>query len=256
MFASLASTCIRASNWCVFRRVLLAAVAWTITMVLVSNRSLAQVIPPVTTALPNAEVWVHPIDGANPTSADKEALYINDPSLKFKTLQAAIDALQRHLAAHYIVPYNPYQEGIVHALPGLYGAFGAAVSTGDVLPIRMRERVHVQGAGARQCIIRGASTILTSVANTNDVFFPTQPIVSVDPREVLVNFQASSPYRGDTDSCPRNSPAPALAACGPAVRRLQRGRDLRRLHADRWRRAGAASSRRRAAADLLSSVSN
>ncbi len=85
MFASLAAARSRASFSWAFRRVSLAAVAWFIAMFALAGRSTAQIIPPITTALPNAEVWVHPTDGVNPTAADEELLYINDPSWVFKT---------------------------------------------------------------------------------------------------------------------------------------------------------------------------
>ncbi len=104
MLVSLASMHSRPSTSRRFGRNLQFAVTRLIAMLALAGGSTAQVIPPITTALPNAEVWGHPSDGVDSISADKEALYINDPSLKFKTLQAAFDAMQRYLAAHYVVP--------------------------------------------------------------------------------------------------------------------------------------------------------
>jgi len=155
---------------------------------------------------------VHPVDGVDPDSADKEALYINDPSLKFKTLQAGIDAMQRHLANEYDAVTNPNEQGIVYALPGLYGPFGPGVSSDDQLPIRMRDRVHVQGAGARQCVIRGASTIGQAVTNTATVLLPTRPSISTAPREVLVTYGLAHPgtYLPTIDGSPPTTPAPWL----------------------------------------------
>ncbi len=199
MLVSFAPTRSRPSTLRCFGRNLQFAVAWLIAMLALAGRSTAQIIPPITTALPNAEVWVHPTDGVNPATADDEALYINDPSLKFKTLQAAIDAMQRYLAAHYVVPFNPAQEGIVYALPGLYGPFSVHGASGDVLPIVMRERVHVQGAGARQCVIRGASTMAAPAPpNTSNIVWPVTPFplpsgAHIVSKEVLVTYQFSSP---------------------------------------------------------------
>lgn len=115
----------------------------------------------LTTAPSNAQitthVWVHPVDGKDPNIAEEKD-WIGDPDFKFKTLQSAIDVMLRHLIDDYDPVTNPEEHGIVYALPGLYGPHGAG-SSGDVLPIFMRDRVHVVGLGARRCVIRGVGTL-------------------------------------------------------------------------------------------------
>jgi len=94
---------------------------------------------------------------------------INDANNPYKTLQAAIDAVHAQLG----VQHSPgaTTQGIVHALPGLYGVHGTG-SSGDVFPIRMRDRVHLQGAGARNCVIRGTRTMGAGANTTAHIFWP------------------------------------------------------------------------------------
>lgn len=161
-------------------------------LALVLNVVMAQGPLPPAESGPLARVWVHPTDGADPLLTDEHA-YVNDPSLKFKTLQAAIDALQRHLAANYEKDENPDEQGLVIALPGLYGPHGAALSSNESLPIVMRDRVHVRGVGARRCVIRGVGQ-----PNTPSLFWPDCTNgtygtgCSTSSREVLVTFSHST----------------------------------------------------------------
>ncbi|MCC7014454.1 MAG: hypothetical protein IT454_17975, partial [Planctomycetes bacterium] len=159
-----------------------------------------------------ARVWVHPTDGVdpNPPSTPPESQYIDDPSLEFKSLQAAIDALERHLATNYNATSNPAEQGVVYAMPGLYGPHGASTSSNDSLPILMRDRVHVIGVGARRCVIRGASTLALPAPNAPALYWPVNfaaPHAS-QSAEVLVDFQRSTP---DAPVPPTlNIPAPWL----------------------------------------------
>lgn len=117
--------------------------------------------------------WVDPVQGedtANP------AQQINDSDKPFKTLQAAIDQMNQFLHDNH--PSQPPQapeceypvrvEGLIYALPGLYGPHGSG-SSGDALPIKLRDRVHVRGLGARGVVLRGVG-----MANTFHMFWPTE----------------------------------------------------------------------------------
>jgi hypothetical protein len=146
-----------------------------------------------------ARAWVHPTDGLDPATTNAGLAYINDPSLKFKTLQSAIDTMESFLMLEYDSVDNPNQQGIVYALPGLYGPHGPTSST-DSFPILMRDRVHVQGLGARRCVIRGASTTPNSAPGTSapgpyQIPFPTAPTAptTIPTLEVLVSFRYSTP---------------------------------------------------------------
>lgn len=97
---------------------------------------------------------------------------INDQQNPYRTLQTAIDAVHAHLVTQFTA--GSTVQGVVYALPGIYGpaAVGPNNSgSGDVLPIRMRDRVSVRGLGARRCTMRGASTTTTHVPTSN-VFWP------------------------------------------------------------------------------------
>lgn len=137
-------------------------------------------------------MWVHPSDGMDPDLNDQTQWlpYINDSSLKFRTLGVAIEASYQFLVLQYDAATNPDQYAVVYALPGAY----SSVTNGEALPIQMRDRVHVQGVGARRCVIRGAST--TSAAATNiSLNLPTAitaPGLTRD-LELLVDYTLSTP---------------------------------------------------------------
>jgi hypothetical protein len=151
----------------------------------------AQTPPPV--IVPNtAEVWVHPSDGVDDPNNTTAMLYVDDPSLKFRTLQRAIDVAQLYLISQYHAVNNPDQQAVVYALPGTYGSTAYVPASGDVLPIFMRDRVHVQGVGARRCTIRGASTTSQPVSNRT-LTWPTQVCASgLADVEVLLTFENST----------------------------------------------------------------
>ncbi len=150
---------------------------------------------PPTLTPETARAWVHPSDGVDPTSPGQRLGYINEPSLKFRTVNAAIDAVHEYLTVNHDATENPDQHGVVYALPGVY----SSTSNGEVLPIVMRDRVHVQGVGARRCVIRGGSR--AGLPSTNrDVLWPTQADWGSIPNveyfrqvEVLVEYLASTP---------------------------------------------------------------
>ncbi len=144
--------------------------------------------PPVLTP-ETARAWVHPSDGVDPVGPDAGLAYINEPSLKFQTLNSAIQAVHAYLVLHYDAAENPDQQGVVYALPGVY----SATTNGEVLPVGMRDRVHVQGVGARRCILRGSSTTQLGAPNTT-VVWPTSPVSSATAsREILLNYADATP---------------------------------------------------------------
>ncbi|MEM7205063.1 MAG: hypothetical protein AAF628_32715 [Planctomycetota bacterium] len=131
---------------------------------------------PAPTACANlSRAWVEPSTGNDFTAV------VGSRASPFQTLQAAINAVAG--VVDNLAATNPGAMGIVYALPGVYGPTGLQSST-DALPIRMRNRVHVQGAGARRCILRG-----TGVDN-GTTFWPSEeecgtPDVAA---EILVDF--------------------------------------------------------------------
>lgn len=108
--------------------------------------------------------------------------------LPFQTLQAAIDAV--YIEVQNRLATDPLAFGVVHALPGVYGPTGNQANT-DLLPILMRDRVNVRGAGARRCVIRGDGNRLIPV------FWPDGPTCGTQgvDREVLVDF-SFAPWSG------------------------------------------------------------
>lgn len=101
---------------------------------------------------PFVEAWVDPCNGN-----DGLAQLSSPPcqSAPFQTINAAIVALQ---------PFaGPGSPGLVHCDAGIY----AASTNGESFPINMRNWIHLQGVGARQCVIRGEG------ASAVGVFFPT-----------------------------------------------------------------------------------
>ena len=100
--------------------------------------------------------WVDPefgVDGPSMATTGSPLLFfpqVNDIDAPFRTIQYAINALEHHLVSAFNAG-NPAVQGLVYALPGIYGPSG----NGEFFPIHMRDRVHVQGQGARGCVIRG-----------------------------------------------------------------------------------------------------
>lgn len=91
------------------------------------------------------EAWVDPVLGDNSlATVDQVGVPGTARDLRFKTIQTAIDAVNAQLLQN--------EEGIVHLMPGLYSS-----NLGEAFPIHMRPKVHVQGAGAKECVLRARS---------------------------------------------------------------------------------------------------
>ncbi len=119
-------------------------------------------------------------------------------------LQTAIDAVHSAMVNTAIEDdVSQIGQGIVYAMPGLYGNHltnpgGMQVGSGDVLPIFMRDRVHVQGSGARQCILRGNPTeqgplvlrpCFAAAPQSEPHYFSTHTFA-----RLLVSYELSSQY--------------------------------------------------------------
>lgn len=91
------------------------------------------------------EVWVDPMRGNDGVGAAA----IDDPTQPLATLNAAIAVLDTF-------GVSAGQGGLVHALPGLYSNdVGIGVGpTPQTFPIVMQPFIHVQGAGAKECVLR------------------------------------------------------------------------------------------------------
>ena len=139
--------------------------------------------------------WVDPEHGQDPAySLPIQPLVeialigqINDPQHPYKSLQTAIDAVHAQLLLQFTS--GATTQGVVYALPGLYGAHGGG-SSGDVFPILMRDRVHVRGLGARRSTIRGTTTTTTPAANTVPTFWPVDLPASNPPHAFGASIQA------------------------------------------------------------------
>ncbi|NUP96703.1 MAG: hypothetical protein HUU28_11130 [Planctomycetaceae bacterium] len=173
------------------------------------------------------EVWVDPVNGVDPSAGSTTAqqfLWINDPNYMFKTMQRAIDVAHHYLRSNYDPANNPNEHAIVWALPGLYGPWGAN-SSGDPLSIYMRDRVHVQGMGARRCVIRGRTAPAANPTHLQH-FWPNSPEGQPPPSnpngavptdiQVLVSFELSHPRDfGPAQTPYANVSAPWLdGSCG------------------------------------------
>ena len=136
--------------------------------------------------------WVDP---ANGTDTGNLASQVNDPDQPFQKLQSAIDACW-----NFIQDNPAVARGIVYALPGTYGPRNQGCNGGaasdDSFPILMRDRVSVQGMGARRCILRGVDS------PNKDVFWPNAPTAgSSRYSEVLLDFTFSHPCDGNAPWC-------------------------------------------------------
>lgn len=123
----------------------------------------------------------------DPTSAASLAR-INNPSAPFQTIQAGIDTCLEGVIALYGT--DPTATGVVFCMPGVYGP--TAVQTRvDTLPINMKDRVSVQGMGARQTIIRGGGS------TNSAVYWPSMECCGdQEAKEVLVDFSFETPFFG------------------------------------------------------------
>lgn len=140
---------------------------------LFATAATGQVTPiPVTSVggPPFIEVWV---DACNGNDA---AAQVGCSDRPFQTIGAAINSL-----LGFASPANP---GLVHINPGIY----SQATNGEVFPIIMRDNIHLQGTGARQCVIRGHN--LSEQPQNINVFLPQSSVCvcgTYAAREVLVD---------------------------------------------------------------------
>lgn len=116
---------------------------------------------------------------------------MNDSDHPFRKLQAAIDAASAALTP-ILTSSNPPANMLatVICMEGVYGPLGQVTPTGttcggyvtnhngsfasgDILPIVMRDRVHVRGVGARRCILRGVRCGDVNTSGNQPVFWPS-----------------------------------------------------------------------------------
>ncbi len=150
--------------------------------------------------------YVHPHTGWDPPLGNlQDALRrLDNQRTPFKTIQRAIDVCQLGVADQFLNggdgpggnPPNPDAFGIVFCLPGIYGpggqSAGEVAGDWDELPIRMRDRVSVQGQGARRTLIRGIND------QNQESLLPTlEPCGTVSNVEVLVTFESEHSQAAD-----------------------------------------------------------
>ncbi|MEM7305942.1 MAG: hypothetical protein AAF682_04695 [Planctomycetota bacterium] len=133
---------------------------------------------PLTGGPPFLEAWVDPCAGVDPPPA-MAAMAVGDPTMPFLTIEAALAALT-------LAGADPVTPGLVHAMPGVYGPIGVG-GNGEDLPITMLDNIHIQGVGAKRCIIRGdqAPPLL-------EPWVPVVPLGSRMPFQYLVDMSGLS----------------------------------------------------------------
>ncbi len=143
------------------------------------------------------EIWVDPIAGSPGTGGGgppgHEVQHLNNPAAPLKTINKAIEIALDHLHAVYDSQTNPNTQAIVWVLPGVIGPTSVG-GNGEVFPIKMRDRIHVQGLGAGRCIIRGASS---GSLDTQSTFWPTSngcASAQYLAKQVLVSYRTSSRF--------------------------------------------------------------
>lgn len=117
------------------------------------------------------EAWVDPFYGSDGTGT------VDDRTLPYATLNGAILALR-------FAGANEVQPGLVHALPGLYADDNPIPQS---FPINMRPHVHVQGAGAKECVIRVRNEFATL-----QPYFPLSTGLARVPATIAVDFTLQS----------------------------------------------------------------
>lgn len=125
------------------------------------------------------EAWVNPQSGNDGTGL------VDNPSFPFLTLQAAISQTSS------VILSDPGKEGLVHAMPGLYSD-DPSIGNGESFPIAMASGVHVQGFGAKECVLRMTCDI--TCADTSRVFLPVCDIGYVDDVFVLVDMTTGDEF--------------------------------------------------------------
>jgi hypothetical protein len=162
-------------------------------MALLGTLARAATVSPVQEdgAIPGlTRAWVDPAYGS-----DSGPSGVNNRSFPYKTIQKAIDDVHLSLRAQYSSPDNTNVRGLVYCLPGLYGPHTQTPSSGDTLPILMRDRVSLQGQGADTCIIRGVQGGPVKL-----IFWPDPGICQAgnfcthQPRQILIDFRESGEF--------------------------------------------------------------
>ncbi len=115
---------------------------------------------------PGVVVYVNPIGGSDTPSA---------PEGPYRTINAAIAAAESQL------PGNQDKQALVQCMPGLY----SFATNNEVLPIQMKPRVHVQGTGAKECVIRGDGT------TAQPVWVPLASAPTNRAEEIIVDFSSA-----------------------------------------------------------------
>jgi hypothetical protein len=139
--------------------------------------------------------YVDPIWGVDPPVPPAGSLAnllvrLNDPTRPFRTIQLAIDVCQYGVEQRWLTASaadQPKLRGVVLCMPGLYGPAGVQAGPTDTFPIVIRDRVSVQGQGARRTVLRGTGV----VDPLQEYFWPKGPACGVMlPAEVLVDFSS------------------------------------------------------------------
>lgn len=132
---------------------------------------------------------IDPITGqADPSGSTAQSML--NSSTPFQTIQAAIDSVQWGLVFLTASGGHPDAQGLVRCMPGTYGPTGGQGRT-DVLPIFMRDRVHLQGSGARGTVIRG------DYGPTENVFWPDDTCCGQrSDKSVLLDFSFEGQFSG------------------------------------------------------------
>lgn len=123
------------------------------------------------------DAWVDPVKGN-----DSHGI-VGNRKFPFRTITEASKALLTNIA-------GTGKLGLVNCLPGRY----SPLTNGETLPIRMFDNVHVRGAGAKECVIRG-------VGIPNELaFLPYAPWGGIVPVEILVDFRTVLDITMETSS--------------------------------------------------------
>ena len=136
-----------------------------------------------------ARAWVDSTSGNDLpwTGSPPSSPQINDIAHPFQTIQAAIDAVQNQLILTWNGSTEPAPwQGIVYVTPGVYGP-DAPGPARDVLPIVMRDRVHLKGLHGRACVIRDSGTNSSNPAVIQE-FWPLARVLASGRRRQPVRW--------------------------------------------------------------------
>jgi hypothetical protein len=142
--------------------------------------------------------YVDPATGCDPLnmfglfdpSAPEALARLNDPTAPFQTIQAGIDTCLEGVKLLFHPFDRPDAQGIVFCMPGTYGPT-AAQARRDVFPLMIRDRVSLQGMGARRTVLRGGGPTNTVINWPNDTCCGN-PL----DKEVILDFSNESHLAG------------------------------------------------------------